>query len=184
MPSQLLNRWTVKVFNFLYFAKASHQASAILPLQLYFYPLDQINDWNKLYGRNGFIQYHFVLPKAAGVRAMRKILSKISESNAGSFLAVLKMFGRQNQNLLSFPIEGYTLALDFKMNTETAVLIKELDSMVVDLGGRIYLTKDALMSEQTFKTTYPKWQQFEKVREKYGAIGHFASAQSERLGLL
>ena len=184
MPSQLLNRWTVKAFNFLYFAKTSHQSTAILQFQSYFYPLDQINDWNKLYGRNGFIQYQFVLPKAAGVKEMRKILSKISESGAGSFLAVLKMFGRQNQNLLSFPIEGYTLALDFKMNTETAVLIKELDAMVADLGGRIYLTKDALMSEQTFKDTYPKWEQFEKIKEKYGAIGHFASAQSKRLGLL
>ena len=184
MPSQLLNRWTVKAFNLLYDAKASHGATLTLPFQPYFYPLDQINDWNKLYGRNGFVQYQFVLPKSEGVVGMRKILSKISESGTGSFLAVLKMFGAQNQNLLSFPIEGYTLALDFKMNTETAALIRELDAMVVDFGGRIYLTKDALMSEQTFKITYPQWEQFEKVREIYGAIGNFASSQSKRLGLL
>lgn len=94
------------------------------------------------------------------------------------------MFGAQNQNLLSFPMGGYTMALDFKMNTQTIALIQNLDAMVADWGGRIYLTKDALMSEHTFKTTYPHWQAFEKVRDKYGAIGHFASAQSKRLGLL
>jgi len=97
---------------------------------------------------------------------------------------VLKMFRAQNQNLLSFPLEGHTLALDFKMNTETVKLIKELDAILVNLGGRIYLTKDALMSAQTFKATYPEWQKFEMVREKYKAVGHFASAQSQRLGLL
>ena len=163
MPSQLLNYLTVKIFNSIYYTKASHESSATLPFQSYFYPLDKLNNWNKLYGRNGFIQYQFVLPRAAGVRGLRKILSKIAESGKSSFLAVLKMFGVQNQNLLSFPIEGYTLTLDFKMNSETIALIKELDAVVVDLGGRIYLTKDALMSEQTFKFTYPQWEQFEKI---------------------
>jgi hypothetical protein len=115
---------------------------------------------------------------------MRKILTMITVSGKGSFLAVLKMFRSQNQNLLSFPLEGHTLALDFKMNTETVNLIKELDAMIVDFGGRIYLTKDALMSAQTFKATYPEWQQFEIIREKYKAVGHFASDQSKRLGLL
>jgi decaprenylphospho-beta-D-ribofuranose 2-oxidase len=184
MPSQLLNYLTVKAFNSIYYTKASHESSATLPFHSYFYPLDKLNDWNKLYGRNGFIQYQFVLPKAASVSGLRKILSKIAESGKSSFLAVLKMFGAQNQNLLSFPIEGYTLTLDFKMNSETVALIKELDAVVVDLGGRIYLTKDALMSEQTFKIAYPQWEQFEKIREKYGAIGRFKSAQSKRLGLL
>jgi FAD/FMN-containing dehydrogenase len=184
MPSKFLNNWTVKAFNVLYYGLASQGANLTLPFQPYFYPLDKFNDWNKIYGRNGFVQYQFVLPKSEGAAGMRKILNKIRESGTGSFLAVLKMFGAQNQNLLSFPIEGYTLALDFKMNIETANLIKELDALVVDLGGRIYLTKDALMSEQTFKITYPQWEQFEKVREKYGAIGNFASSQSKRLGLL
>jgi decaprenylphospho-beta-D-ribofuranose 2-oxidase len=184
MPSQLLNQSTVKAFNSLCYAKASGQSTTTIPFQPYFYPLDKLNDWNKLYGRNGFVQYQFVLPKAAGIEGMRKILTKISDSGTGSFLAVLKMFGTQNQNLLSFPIEGYTLALDFKMNTHTVSLIKELDTMVAEMGGRIYLSKDALMTEQTFKVSYPRWQEFEKLREKYGAIGNFASSQSKRLGLL
>ena len=78
---------------------------------------------------------------------------------------------------------GYTLALDFKMSQKTISLLKRLDEIVVGMGGRIYLSKDALMSEMTFKTTYPRWQEFEAVREKYGAIGKFASDQSKRLGL-
>ncbi len=184
MPSQLLNKWTVKTFNSLYYANATAQSTTIIPFQPYFYPLDKLNDWNKLYGRNGFVQYQFVLPKASGIEGMRKILTKISDSGTGSFLAVLKMFGVENKNFLSFPLEGYTLALDFKMNTNTIALIKVLDEMVANMGGRIYLTKDALMTEQTFKASYPRWQEFEKLREKYGAIGHFASCQSKRLGLL
>jgi FAD/FMN-containing dehydrogenase len=184
MPGQLLNHWTIKAFNSLYYAKATDKKTVTVPCQPYFYPLDKLNDWNKLYGKNGFVQYQFVLPKTAGVTAMRKILAKIADSGLGSFLGVLKMFGAQNQNLLSFPMGGYTMALDFKMNTQTIALIQNLDAMVADWGGRIYLTKDALMSEHTFKTTYPHWQAFEKVRDKYGAIGHFASAQSKRLGLL
>jgi FAD/FMN-containing dehydrogenase len=184
MPAQLLNKWSVKAFNVAYYAKAANNKTATVPYQPYFYPLDKLNDWNKLYGKNGFVQYQFVLPKAAGTEGMRKILTKIAQSGTGSFLAVLKMFGAQNQNLLSFPTAGYTLALDFKMCAQTVALVKELDAMVVSLGGKIYLTKDALMTEQTFKATYPQWQQFEKIRAQYGAIGKFASAQSQRLGLL
>jgi hypothetical protein len=96
---------------------------------------------------------------------------------------VLKQFGSANQNLLSFPIEGYTLALDFKMSSSVINLLHRLDSMVADMGGRVYLTKDAVMREAAFKSTYSKWEAFEAVREKYGAIGKFASTQSIRLGL-
>jgi FAD/FMN-containing dehydrogenase len=149
----------------------------------YFYPLDAIGKWNRLYGKAGFVQYQFVLPKAVGVKGLRQILEVIVKSGKGSFLAVLKAFGAANENFLSFPIEGYTLALDFKMSEETVQLIKLLDSMVVEMGGRIYLTKDALMTEVSFKRTYPQWEQFEEVRAKYGAIGKFASSQSKRLGL-
>ena len=150
----------------------------------YFYPLDVLNGWNKLYGKAGFVQYQFVLPKADGVVNMRKILNQIAQSDQGSFLAVLKQFGRANENLLSFPIEGYTLALDFKMTQAIIPILHKLDDMVADMGGRVNLTKDAVMREMTLKKTYPKWQQFEDVRQKYGATGKFSSAQSKRLGLL
>ena len=179
----MLNNLSVKTFNSLYYARAKHQAVQSVPLYKYFYPLDAIRSWNRLYGSHGFVQYQFVVPKTDGVANMRKILTKISNSGMGSFLAVLKLFGDQNANLLSFPLAGYTLALDFKMSERTKELLKELDEMVAGMGGRIYLTKDALMSEQTFKASYTKWPQFEAVRETYGAVGKFASAQSQRLGL-
>ena len=184
MPKELLNNYSIKAFNSLYYHKVrSDKKISTISLQSYFYPLDSIGNWNRLYGKAGFVQYQFALPKAAGVNGLRKILNTIANSQEGSFLAVLKTFGESNQNYLSFPIEGYTLALDFKVSEKTIQLIKKLDLMVADLGGRLYLTKDALMSEKMFKTTYPNWQEFEKVRAKYGAIGKFSSNQSKRLGL-
>jgi FAD/FMN-containing dehydrogenase len=184
MPSSILNHYSIKAFNSLYYHKIfSKTKTELVSFEPYFYPLDAIGKWNRLYGKAGFVQYQFVLPKAVGVKGLRQILEVIVKSGKGSFLAVLKAFGKANENFLSFPIEGYTFALDFKMSGETVQLIKLLDSMVVERGGRIYLTKDALMSETSFKRTYPQWEQFEEVRAKYGAIGKFASSQSKRLGL-
>jgi FAD/FMN-containing dehydrogenase len=184
MPTWILNPYSIKAFNFFYFYKSIFNVQKTnLPYRPYFYPLDAINNWNRLYGKNGFIQYQFVVPKAVGVKGLKRILDVISKSNKGSFLAVLKVFGKGNENYLSFPIEGYSLALDFKMESGIVELVKRLDSMVLEMGGRVYLTKDALMSEQMFKATYPQWQIFEEVRAKYGAIGRFASNQSRRLGL-
>lgn len=184
MPSSILNHYSIKAFNSLYYNRIfSKTKTELVSFEPYFYPLDAIANWNRLYGKAGFVQYQFVLPKAVGVKGLRQILEVIVKSGKGSFLAVLKAFGKVNQNFLSFPIEGYTLALDFKISEETVQLMKLLDSMVVEMGGRIYLTKDALMSETSFKRTYPQWQQFEEVRTKYGAIGKFASSQSKRLGL-
>ncbi len=182
-PAFLLNGFTMRLFNQAYWIKAREIKAQTIPMQSYFYPLDAIGGWNKLYGKAGFVQYQFVIPKIAGVLGLRAILTKIVQSGQGSFLAVLKQFGDANQNLLSFPLAGYSLALDFKMTTHTIELLHELDDIVVGMGGRVYLTKDAVMREQSFKASYPQWQQFEEVRERYGAIGKFASAQSKRLGL-
>jgi decaprenylphospho-beta-D-ribofuranose 2-oxidase len=184
MPQSLLNHYSIKAFNALYYHRVfSKIKTETISFEPYFYPLDAIGNWNRLYGKAGFVQYQFVLPKAVGVMGLRQILEVIVESGKGSFLAVLKAFGRANENYLSFPIEGYTLALDFKMSEGTVQLIKKLDSMVVEMGGRIYLTKDALMTEASFKKIYSQWESFEEVRAKYGAIGKFASSQSKRLGL-
>jgi len=182
-PAALLNSMTMKAFNTAYWTKTKDNKTQTVPLMPYFYPLDAIGGWNKLYGKVGFVQYQFVLPKTDGITNMRQILTQIAQSGQGSFLAVLKQFGAANDNLLSFPIEGYTLALDFKMTPSTIPLLHKLDDMVADMGGRVYLAKDAVMREVSFKTTYPNWEQFELVRQKYGAIGKFASAQSKRLGL-
>lgn len=182
-PGVFLNKWSMSAFNNIYYAKANHEKNTLTPLMQYFYPLDAIGDWNKLYGRKGFVQYQFVIPEANALNQMKSILERITDSGKGSFLAVLKKLGAQNKNLLSFPMSGYTLALDFKYNNKTVELLSELDKMIVDYDGRIYLAKDAVMSEQTFKSSYQNWEEFENIRHKYNAIGAFSSQQSTRLGL-
>ena len=182
-PSVLLNSLTMKVFNTAYWHKSKNNVSQTVGLMPYFYPLDAVGEWNRLYGKKGFVQFQCVVPKLDGVANMRRLLTEISSSGEGSFLAVLKQFGIANENLLSFPTEGYTLALDFKASETAIETIKKLEDMVVEMGGRLYLTKDAVMQESTFKATYHTWEKFEEVREQYGAIGKFSSTQSKRLGL-
>lgn len=184
MPKTLLNHGTIQAFNSLYYNRVREQQhTRTVHYEPFFFPLDKIAHWNRLYGKPGFTQYQFVLPKEAGVSGMRKILERIAISGRGSFLAVLKAFGKANNNILSFPMEGYTLALDFKAEPAVFELLNELDKLVLDFGGRLYLTKDARMSERTFKASYLNWQEFETIRGRYHAIGKFASRQSQRLGL-
>ena len=184
MPTALLNHGTIQAFNTHYYNRIRQQKSTrSIGYEPFFYPLDKIAHWNRLYGKPGFTQYQFVLPKEAGLLGMQSILERIAASGRGSFLAVLKAFGEANQNLLSFPMEGYTLALDFKVDPAVFELLNQLDKLVLDFGGRLYLTKDARMTEATFKASYPNWQEFEAVRGRYHALGKFASRQSQRLGL-
>ena len=184
MPPALLNRASVGAFNTLYYGKAIRSSSTrIAPLESFFYPLDGLYEWNRLYGRPGFLQYQFVIPREAGIVALRQVLERIAASGRGSFLAVLKVFGKANDHLLSFPCDGYTLALDFKYEPAVLELLEALDRLVLEHGGRLYLAKDARMSEATFKAGYPHWQAFQEVRAKYHALGRFSSEQSKRLGL-
>ena len=182
LPAWLLNRRTVGAFNSLYF-HLPRTADALVHYEKFFYPLDRLLQWNRLYGRNGFLQYQFVLPLEAGAAGMQKILSRISASGRGSFLAVLKRLGARNANFLSFPMAGYTLALDFKMEDGVLDLMNELDAMVSGQGGRLYLAKDSRMSAQTFRRGYPDWEKLQEARANHGAAGRFASLQSERIRL-
>ncbi|WP_159477990.1 FAD-binding oxidoreductase [Chryseobacterium sp. 18068] len=145
-PGFVLNALTVKLFNLLYFKRQTKkEVKNIIDYETYFYPLDAINDWNKIYGKSGFIQYQMVIPKENGKEGMKKILETIANSGNGSFLAVLKLFGKNNPEAYnSFPIEGYTLALDFKVNSKLKKLVEQLDQTVQEFGGRIYLTKDSM----------------------------------------
>jgi decaprenylphospho-beta-D-ribofuranose 2-oxidase len=184
-PAALLNRASVQAFNSLYYNRiCQHVRKQRVPFESYFYPLDTIGQWNRLYGKPGFVQYQFVLPQAAGVSGLREVLAVIAASGRGSFLSVLKVFGAANANYLSFPQAGYTLALDFKVEPAVFELLNRLDAIVMHHGGRLYLAKDARMSESTFKASYSNWQVFEEVRAKWHAHGNFASSQSRRLGLL
>ena len=181
----MINKFTVNIFNKIYYKKNSinNKKKHLVDLNNFFYPLDKIKNWNLVYGNGGFIQYQFVIPKENSVFNLKKILKTINNHNEFSSLAVLKLLGKNNNNYLSFPMEGLTMALDFKLSNSIMKLIKFLDEMILEMNGKIYLAKDALMSENIFKKTYPKWQEFQAVRQKYKADGKFVSNQSKRLVL-
>lgn len=145
-PNFVLNNLTVKLFNFLYYSKQTKkEVKNFVHYESFFYPLDIVNDWNRIYGKSGFIQYQMVIPKERGKEGMKRILETIAKSGNGSFLAVLKLFGKDNPEAYnSFPMEGYTLALDFKVNKKLKKLVAQLDNIVEEFGGRIYLTKDSM----------------------------------------
>lgn len=183
-PGIFLNQYTVSWFNeFYYKFKSNFIAGRLVSLDDFFFPLDKIAHWNRLYGQSGFTQYQLVLPKEAGLTGLRIILTKIAEAGLGSFLAVLKLFGSENSNYLSFPMEGYTLALDFKIQKRLFPFLDELDHIVLDHGGRLYLAKDVRMSREVFRRSYPRWEQFVQVREQYNLLEKFNSMQSNRLGI-
>ncbi len=183
-PAFLLNRYSTALFNSIYYkSRPSFTSGRLVPLEGFFYPLDGVDHWNRIYGSKGFTQYQFVLPKEASPEGLKAVLHKTSEAGVGSFLAVLKLLGPRNDNYLSFPMEGYTLALDFKIQKKLFPLLTELDHIVLDYGGRIYLSKDARMSEDTFRRGYPQWDRFSRLREQYGMGLKFNSHQSRRLGV-
>jgi decaprenylphospho-beta-D-ribofuranose 2-oxidase len=184
LPGFCLNQYTVSLFNYFYYRlKSNFVAGRLVSLDEFFFPLDKIAHWNKLYGRRGFTQYQLVLPKEASLAGLRVILAKIAAAGLGSFLAVLKLFGAENANYLSFPLEGYTLALDFKIQNRLFPFLDELDRIVLDHGGRLYLTKDVRMSRDVFRQGYPRWEQFAQMREHYHLREKFNSLQSKRLGV-
>lgn len=182
LPGFCLNRYSVAGFNWLYYRKnGCFVQGRLTPLEQFFYPLDSISHWNRMYGAAGFTQYQFVLPKENSFAGLCEILDRIAQAGKGSFLAVLKLFGKQNQNPLSFPREGYTLALDFKMETGLFAFLDELDERVLAYGGRVYLTKDVRLSRAAFRAGYPRWREFTELRAEYGLNSRFNSLQSRRL---
>ncbi|MFO1147006.1 MAG: FAD-binding oxidoreductase [Alsobacter sp.] len=180
-PGIALNRWSVRAFNHFHYRRG-RPGTAIVPLEPYFYPLDAIGGWNRIYGRRGFLQYQFVLPKPASREGMARILRRIADHGSASFLAVLKLFGPQD-GLLSFPMEGYTLALDLPASIANLNLLQELDAMVEDYGGRLYLAKDARTSPASLRRGYPALSRFLEVRNRVDPGHRFRSVQSERLAL-
>jgi FAD/FMN-containing dehydrogenase len=184
LPNFALNHWTMKAFNFAYYNKCrpgTHKS--IVDYNRFFYPLDAVDNWNRIYGKRGFTQYQFVIPKAAGREGLQKILKRITESGLGSFLAVLKLFGEQ-ESFISFPMGGYTLALDFPISLNAMDLFKELDAMVADYGGRLYLAKDSRMDAAMFEKTYPNADAFRQaVAHLNQGTTKFESLLSKRIGI-
>ena len=183
-PSFALNNLSVKAFNWLYYKKAPNGISQQkVDIDTFFYPLDAINNWNRIYGKGGFTQYQFILPKEVSYEGLKEILGVIANSGKGSFLAVLKLYGKANDNYLSFPMEGYSLALDFKIEKGLFELLDQLDQIILRYGGRIYLTKDVRVSKETFEKGYPMIETFREFRKAIGADKVFQSLQGKRVGI-
>lgn len=167
-PISLVNKFTLKPFNKLYFYLHSlREGKRLMFYEDFFYPLDHIQHWNRMYGVKGFYQYQMVVPRKDGEEAISNILREISRSRQGSFLAVLKTFGdKKASGLLSFPMPGVTLALDFpNLGVTTLELFNRLDAIVGSVGGRIYPAKDSRMSKEMFRKGYPQIDEFESFRD-------------------
>jgi FAD/FMN-containing dehydrogenase len=163
MPSALLNTWTMKAFNTAVFHRQRAKVvQRVVPYEPFFYPLDIFKDWNRYYGKRGFLQHQCVVPFTNDDAAIKEIFARISRSGEGSFLAVLKTFGTlTSPGMLSFPRPGITLALDFPFHGErTLRLLDDLDGVVRESGGAVYPAKDARMSAESFQAFFPQWQAF------------------------
>jgi hypothetical protein len=182
LPSSILTKQLVEIFNFLYYITHKKMSKTITNFDTFFYPLDFLHNWNKLYGRGGFIQYHFVLPKDTSKLGVKEILIKISDCEIGSFLGVLKFLGKQ-EGYMSFPMEGYSMALDFPIKNGLFEFLNKLDEVILALGGRLYLAKDARMSEEMFIKSYLQANRFINIVKKINKNYKFRSLQSVRLGI-
>jgi decaprenylphospho-beta-D-ribofuranose 2-oxidase len=181
-PGFALNRVSVSLFNRLYY-RLQRPGRSVVDLDPYFYPLDTVEDWNRIYGRKGFVQYQCVLPLISSRDGMSALLAEVARTGEPSFLAVLKRLGRASFGHLSFPMEGYTLALDFPAKPDTFRLLDRLDEIILGAGGRIYLAKDARMKAPMLEAGYPRLDRFRQVRRRYGVDRRFRSALSDRLEL-
>lgn len=164
-PLSLVNRLTLKPFNWAYYNRQRTTClDKVWHINSFHYPLDAIANWNRIYGPRGLLQYQCVVPVADQREVSRALLTEISRSGQGSFLVVFKTFGaKASPGILSFPMEGTTLALDFPIRgASTFALLDRLDAIVVEAGGRIYPAKDARMSAATFRRGYPRWREFSK----------------------
>jgi len=182
-PNIVLNKLSIKIFNFLFYHKQlKTRKESIVNFDKFFYPLDFIRNWNRMYGNRGFVQYQFVLPLDTSKAGLKRILTEINDQGMGSFLAVLKLFGN-NEGLMSFPLRGYTLALDFPIRKGLFEFLDRLDQIVVECGGRIYLTKDARMQKEVFQKGYPNLERFRQIIKRYNPDFKWKSIQSDRLAI-
>ena len=182
-PEWLLNPVFVRWFNRLYaWSHGTALRRRVVPYEAFFYPLDAVGQWNRLYGRRGFLQYQCVLPRAAGPRPVAALLERLGVAGAASFLAVIKDCGPASDAYLSFPMEGTTLALDLpNRGAVTEALVHDLNATVIEHGGRVYLAKDAVTRAEDFARMMPRLAEWRAVRERWDPGHRFRSAQSVRL---
>lgn len=167
LPSFLLNYFSIKAFNFLYYNKPSSNKSSTVHYDTFFFPLDKILNWNKLYGKKGFYQYQAIIPKINAHKGIVELLEEIAKSKQGSFLSVLKNYAHEKSSgTLSFPLEGTSLALDFaNRGHSTKLLLEKLDLIVQKHNGRLYPAKDALMSSHFYQSSYKEWGKLQKSKD-------------------
>ncbi|MBU6160379.1 MAG: FAD-binding protein, partial [Myxococcales bacterium] len=182
IPSWLLNPLSIRAFNTLYYWKhIAREKTGIVHPESFFYPLDMIRQWNRMYGRRGFTQYQCVLPDSAGLSAPREFLKLLTRRGGASFLCVIKDCGDQGHGMLSFPMPGMSIALDIAVTKNTRLLLDELNEFVISAGGRIYLTKDTFSRPEHFRAMEPRLQAFLDVKKKWDPENRFRSAQSMRM---
>ena len=184
-PSALLNRVSIRAGNaFLYHRGRLRAGRRPTHFDGFFFPLDGIGAWNRLVGRNGFVQYQCVLPKAESPEGIALLLDRVASARQGSFLAVLKLLGARTDGLMSFPMEGYTLTMDFPVREGVLSLLADLDTITHGCGGRIYLAKDACCASERVQQGYPRSDAFRRNRAgQANSSSKFASALSRRLAL-
>jgi FAD/FMN-containing dehydrogenase len=180
LPNWVLNRSSVRFANALYLRRNGRRKGGIVHPNSFFYPLDALRDWNRIYGRRGFTQYQCVLPRDGG--ACRRFFDVLARHRGASFLTVLKDFGSEGKGMLSFPRPGLTVSLDIPLEGEsTHRLVDALNDSVAEQGGRIYLAKDALTRPEHFRAMETRLEAWQAVRRRWDGEGRLASAQSERL---
>ncbi|WP_327289122.1 FAD-binding oxidoreductase [Streptomyces sp. NBC_01198] len=184
LPDGLLGRHSVGLFNEIWYRKAPRrQRGRLQKLSSFFHPLDGLPEWNRIYGRGGFVQYQFVVGLGEE-DALRRIVRRIGSRRCPSFLAVLKRFGDADPGWLSFPVPGWTLALDIPADLPgLAAFLDELDDEVAAAGGRVYLAKDARLRPDVLARMYPRLDEFRELRSRYDPRGAITSDLARRLGV-
>lgn len=181
-PAIALNPLTIGIFNAAYYRRVpSHGRERILPYGRFLYPLDAIDDWNRIYGRRGFYQFQCVLPDASAPQGLRRMLEEVAAAGRASFLAVLKTLGGEGRGFLSFPMRGFTLALDFPRRPGVEALLAKLERLTLDHGGRVYLAKDAVLSPTGFRAMYPRLDEFQAVLDAVDPERRLNSDMARRL---
>ncbi|MFT3705869.1 MAG: FAD-binding oxidoreductase [Agriterribacter sp.] len=181
LPGFVLNNLSVRILNRV-IAFVQNSPKEFIHYEKFFFPLDAINNWNRGYGKRGFIQYQFVIPEENGAAILTKILEMIASSGCTPFLNVFKKMG-EGQGLLSFPFAGYTLAIDFPVTKGLKAFTEKLDKTVLDAGGRLYLGKDSMLDKNMFQAMYPQYKEWLAIKNKYDPNNIFTSDISRRLGL-
>lgn len=183
-PRFMLSRLTIGLFNSLFFWWQGRRKEFLTDYDRYFYPLDRAKKWNLMYGKRGFVQYQFVLPVEGAREGVKKIVSALAQSGNASFLAVLKRMGPGSEGMISFPMEGYTLALDIPLSNDVISLLDRLDEVVLQYHGRVYLAKDSRMSAETFRKMYPRLEEFLALKQQADPECRFTSDLARRLEMV